>query len=239
MLKFDGQINKLKKLIKQNPNFVILTGAGVSTASGIPDFRGKNGLYNKVKNAEYFLSIYALLNEPKAFYDFYKHYILLDNIKPNIIHIKLAQLEKQNKMGWVITQNIDGLHTLAGSKNVIELHGTIYENYCIKCHKSYSFSFMRKSEEVPHCSCGGLIRPNVVLYGESLFTGIFEKCWDVLNRTDLLIVAGTGLSVSTASGVFNMFKGKNIVILNNEPTPYDYKANLIIRDDLVKIFEKL
>lgn len=239
MLVVNEQINKLKKLINENSNFVVLTGAGVSTASGIPDFRSKNGLYNKVKNAEYFLSIDALLQESKAFYEFYKKYILLEHIKPNIIHKKLSQLEKQNKLGWIITQNIDGLHTLAGNKNVIELHGTVYENYCMKCHKQYDIEYIKRSKDIPYCTCGGIVRPNVVLYGESLHEGIFEKCYDALRKTDLLIVAGTGLSVSTASGVFSMFKGKYVVILNNEPTPYDYKAYIIIREDLSKIFSEI
>ncbi|MDR0545764.1 MAG: NAD-dependent protein deacylase [Mycoplasmataceae bacterium] len=234
-----SQIDILKKLINDNPDFVILTGAGVSTASGIPDFRSKDGLYNKVKNAEYYLSIDALANEPQAFFKFYKKYILLDNIKPNVIHNKLAYLEKQNKLGCIITQNIDGLHILAGNQKVIELHGTIYENYCMKCHKTYSLEYVKQAKDIPYCQCGGKVRPNVVLYGESLFNGIIEKCYQKLNKTNLLIVAGTGLSVSTAANIFNMFNGKYIVILNNEPTPYDHRANLIIRDDLAQVFDKI
>jgi NAD-dependent deacetylase len=234
-----NQIDKLKQLIKDNPNFVILTGAGVSTASGIPDFRSKNGIYKQHKNAEYLLSINALLYDTKAFFEFYKKFIILDGIKPNIIHNVLAKLEANKKMGCVITQNIDGLHTLAGSKNVIELHGSIYRNYCMKCHKSYDLPYITKSENIPRCSCGGLIRPDVVLYGESLHSGVFEACQDALNNTDLLIVAGTSLAVSTASGIVSMFNGKYLVILNNEITPYDHLACLVIRDDLVKIFETL
>lgn len=235
----NNQIDILKKLINDNQDFVILTGAGVSTASGIPDFRSKDGLYNKVKNAEYYLSIDALVNEPQEFFKFYKKYILLDNIKPNVIHNKLAYLEKQNKLGCIITQNIDGLHILAGNKKVIELHGTIYENYCMKCHKTYSLEYVKQAKDIPYCQCGGIVRPNVVLYGESLFNGIIERCYQKLNKTNLLIVAGTGLSVSTAANIFNMFNGKYIVILNNEPTPYDHRANLIIRNDLAQVFDKI
>jgi NAD-dependent deacetylase len=131
------------------------------------------------------------------------------------------------------------LHSLAGSKHVVELHGTVHRNYCMKCNKEYSLDYIKESKGVPHCSCGGLIRPYVVLYGESLHDGVYETCYHALNQTNLLIVAGTGLTVSTASGIVNMFKGKSIVILNNEATPYDNMASLIIRDDLVKVFKQL
>ncbi|MDR0825954.1 MAG: NAD-dependent protein deacylase [Mycoplasmataceae bacterium] len=234
-----SDITLLKQLIKENPTFVLLSGAGVSTASGIPDFRSENGLYKRFKNAEYLLSVEALIYDTEAFFDFYKHQMLLDNIKPNIIHTTLAKLEKEKKMGAVITQNIDGLHTLAGSKNVIELHGTVYKNYCMKCGKEYPVEYIKKAKGIPRCSCGGVIRPKVVLYGESLHEGVLQNCQKTLNNTDLLIVAGTGLSVSTAAGIFSMFRGKNIVILNKEPTPYDSQAKLVMRDDLVDIFTSL
>ncbi|MDR3330554.1 MAG: NAD-dependent protein deacylase [Mycoplasmataceae bacterium] len=232
-------ISQLKDLIKNNPTFVLLSGAGVSTASGVPDFRSKNGLYTKFKNAEYLLSIDALLNDTEAFFKFYKSQMLLDHIKPNLIHVKLAQLQKANKMGAIITQNIDGLHTLAGSTNVIELHGTVHQNYCMKCNKQYDVDYVKNSKGIPLCSCGGIVRPKVVLYGESLHEGVFEKCQESLNRTDLLIVAGTGLNVSTASSVLYMFRGKHLVILNDEKTSYDHLAELVIHQDLVTIFKQL
>ena len=131
------------------------------------------------------------------------------------------------------------MHTLAGNKKVIEIHGTVDKNYCLNCKKEYSLEYIKQAKDIPHCSCGGMIRPDVVLYGESLKEGIFEKCHEVLNKTNLLIVAGTGLGVSTASGVFGLFNGKYVVILNNEPTPYDSRANLIIREDLSSIFRKI
>jgi NAD-dependent deacetylase len=232
-------IEQLKLLIKQNNDFVFLSGAGVSTASGIPDFRSPKGLYKKFKNAEYLLSHDALVHDTKAFFKFYKEQMLLDGVKPNLIHITLAKWEKNKKMGCVITQNIDGLHSNAGSKNVIELHGTVYRNYCMDCHKTYPMAYVKKSVGIPKCTCGGIIRPDVVLYGESLHDGTIEACYDALARTDLLIVAGTGLTVSTASGVASMFKGKYLVILNNEPTPFDRNAYLIIRKDLIEIFKAL
>jgi NAD-dependent deacetylase len=142
-------------------------------------------------------------------------------------------------MGCVITQNIDGLHSLAGSQNVIELHGTIHRNYCMDCQKEYSLEYIRKSKGIPKCTCGGIIRPDVVLYGESLHDGVFEACYDALKKTDLLIVAGTGLTVSTASGVASMFRGKHLVILNNEPTAFDHQASLVINYDLIEVFQKL
>lgn len=235
----NNQINKLIDLIKNNPNFVVLTGAGVSTASGIPDFRSNNGIYKKYKNAEYLLSINALLYDTKTFYHFYKQNILLSNVQPNIVHKFLSLLESKNKIGCIITQNIDGLHTLAGNKRVIELHGSIYRNYCVKCREQYDLSYIQDNKSIPKCHCDGLIRPDIVLYGESLQNNILKSCIDSLNNTDLLIVMGTSLLVSTATSIIRFFQGKHLIIINNESTPLDHLAEIVIRDDLVTVCKYL
>lgn len=224
-------------------HIVFFGGAGVSTASGIKDFRGKNGLYREKDYPtdlppEYMLSIDLFKSNPKMFFDFYKDKMNCLDAKPNVIHKYLAKLEKEKKLEAIITQNIDGLHQKAGSKNVLEIHGTVYKNHCIDCGKSYSAEYVFNSKGIPKCSCGGIIKPDVVLYGEQLPTS-FVVAMDYINKADLLIVAGTSLTVEPAASLVRMFDGKHLVIINGSLTAYEGKADLIIHDRLEDVFSKL
>lgn len=224
-------------------HIVFFGGAGVSTASGIKDFRGKNGLYREKDyptdlSPEYMLSIDLFKSNPKMFFDFYKDKMNCLDAKPNVIHKYLAKLEKEKKLEAIITQNIDGLHQKAGSKNVLEIHGTVYKNHCIDCGKSYSAEYVFNSNGIPKCSCGGIIKPDVVLYGEQLPTS-FVVAMDYINKADLLIVAGTSLTVEPAASLVRMFDGKHLVIINGSLTAYEGKADLIIHDRLEDVFSKL
>lgn len=224
-------------------HIVFFGGAGVSTASGIKDFRGKNGLYREKDYPtdlppEYMLSIDLFKSNPKMFFDFYKDKMNCLDAKPNVIHKYLAKLEKEKKLEAIITQNIDGLHQKAGSKNVLEIHGTVYKNHCIDCGKSYSAEYIFNSKGIPKCSCGGIIKPDVVLYGEQLPTS-FVVAMDYINKADLLIVAGTSLTVEPAASLVRMFDGKHLVIINGSLTAYEGKADLIIHDRLEDVFSKL
>lgn len=237
-----NNIEKLQKLIDDSNNIVFFGGAGVSTESGIKDFRGKNGLYKeKTKSSkppEYMLSHTCLFNEPELFFEYYKNNMDCRSYNPNITHKYLKKLEDKNKLKAIVTQNIDGLHQKAGSKNVLELHGTTYTCYCTKCHKEYPGEYIFKAKGIPKCPCGGMVRPDVTLYGEML-PDSYTKAIDYISKADLLIVAGTSLTVEPASSLVNYFKGKNLVIINDTPTPYDYLANLIIRTPLGSVFSKL
>lgn len=234
------KIEQLRKIINASNNIVFFGGAGVSTDSGIKDFRGEDGLYKKKyeKPTEYYLSIDCLCNEPVEFYKFYKDNMNVLDAKPNITHKYLVKLENQGKLKAVITQNIDNLHQKAGSKNVIELHGTIYKNYCLDCHKEYPVSAVFDDEEVPRCSCGGIIRPDVVLYGEMLKES-FTVAKQYISNYDTLIVAGTSLTVEPASSLVRSFCGNNLIIINRESTPYDYAATLVINDRLKNVINGL
>ena len=236
-----NKIDELKKIIKESNNIVAFTGAGASTLSGIKDFRSKDGLYNmKYKyNPEDILSNFFFFTKTDEFYLFYIDKMNCLDKKPNIIHNYLAKLEKDGKLKCVITQNIDGLHTKAGSKKVLELHGTIYKNHCIDCGKEYNGDFVFKSEGIPKCKCGGIIKPNVVLYGEALNNNDFMEAEEYVSSCDTLIVIGTSLTVFPVSGLVRLFKGKNLVILNRDATPYDNIASLVINDELENIFKKL
>ena len=231
-------LKKLQELIDNSSNIVFFGGAGVSTDSGIKDFRGKNGLY-KVKNSnvppEYMLSSKCLFKEPELFFDYYRTNMNCLDAKPNITHKYLKKLEDKQKLKAIVTQNIDGLHQKAGSKNVLELHGTINECYCLDCGKEYSGDYIFKSEGIPKCECGGMIRPKVVLYGEMLPED-YDKASYYIFHADLLIVAGTSLIVQPASGLLNLYQGKHLVIINDTPTPYDYMAELVIRKPLKEVF---
>lgn len=238
-----NKIDELQKMIDNAYHIVFFGGAGVSTASGIKDFRGKNGLYREKGYPtdlppEYMLSIDLFKNNPKMFFDFYKHKMNCLDAKPNVIHKYLAKLEKEKKLEAIITQNIDGLHQKAGSKNVLEIHGTVYKNHCIDCGKSYSAEYVFNSNGIPKCSCGGIIKPDVVLYGEQLPTS-FVVAMDYINKADLLIVAGTSLTVEPAASLVRMFDGKHLVIINGSLTAYEGKADLIIHDRLEDVFSKL
>lgn len=238
-----NKIDELQKMIDNAYHIVFFGGAGVSTASGIKDFRGKNGLYREKDYPtdlppEYMLSIDLFKSNPKMFFDFYKDKMNCLDAKPNVIHKYLAKLEKEKKLEAIITQNIDGLHQKAGSKNVLEIHGTVYKNHCIDCGKSYSAEYVFNSNGIPKCSCGGIIKPDVVLYGEQLPTS-FVVAIDYINKADLLIVAGTSLTVEPAASLVRMFDGKHLVIINGSLTAYEGKADLIIHDRLEDVFSKL
>ena len=232
------KIKKLASIIDNSNNIVFFGGAGVSTESGIKDFRGENGLYKSDKPVEYYLSRDCFYNEPKVFFDFYKKNMNFLKICPNITHKYLANLEKSSKLKAIITQNIDGLHQKAGSQNVLEIHGTIYKNHCIKCHKEYSALDVIKAKGIPKCICGGIIKPDVVLYGEML-PDCFDLAINYIKKCDTLIVAGTSLRVFPASNLINYFNGKNLIIINKEATPYDIYANIVIHDNLKNVISKL
>ncbi len=239
----DDKIKKLQELIYESDNIVFFGGAGVSTASGLKDFRSKNGLYSNKYNTlnvtpEFMLSSSCFYSFTKEFYKYYKENMNALNTKPNVIHKYLTKLEKSGKLKAIITQNIDGLHQKAGNKNVLELHGTIYRNFCIKCHKEYTAEFVFSSENIPRCECNGIIKPAVVLYGEML-PDDFIKSEEYIRKCDLLIVAGTSLTVEPAASLVSYFKGRNLVIINNDKTQYDNSATLVINDDLVKVFKQL
>lgn len=239
-----NNVAKLQELIDKSKNIVFFGGAGVSTASGIKDFRGKNGLYKKNSlnidgmPPEYMLSSALFYSKPEIFYDYYRANMNCMNAKPNIVHKYLAKLENKGKLAAVVTQNIDGLHQKAGSHNVLEIHGTIYKNHCIDCDKEYTAEYVFNSDGVPRCSCGGIIKPNVVLYGEMLPES-FELATKYIYCADLLIVAGTSLTVEPAASLVRIFNGKSLVIINDSPTPYDDVASLVIHEDMVNVFKKL
>ena len=235
-------LDKLVEMIKESNNIVFFGGAGVSTSSGIPDFRSNDGLYNSNKydyNPEIMLSNMFFYSKTKEFYEFYKDAMNVINYKPNIVHNFLKKLEDSGKLTGIVTQNIDGLHSKAGCKKVYELHGTIYKNTCIKCGKEYTEKIVFNNTGIPLCECGGIIKPNVVLYGEQLPSDCYNTSVKLIDEADMLIVAGTSLTVFPASSLVNLFKGKYLVIINNDKTSYDNKANLVINKDLKEVFEYL
>ncbi len=234
-------IEKLQKMIDESSNIVFFGGAGVSTESGIKDFRSKDGLYSRKEKypPEYMLSHDMFFLHQEEFFEYYKNTFNLKDIKPNITHKYLKKLEDKGKLKLIVTQNIDGLHEAAGSKNIALLHGTIYKNHCLKCNKEYDASFVFNSKGVPKCACGGVIKPDVVLYGESLPEADFARAIREISNADMLIVAGTSLTVEPASSLVNLFNGKYLVIINRDKTKYDYKADLVIHDSLKNIFSKL
>ena len=235
------KIEMLRKYIFECNNIVFFGGAGVSTESGIPDFRSEDGLYNQKYDypPEEILSHTFFMNHIEDFYKFYKDKMNSLKYEPNITHIKLAELEAKGKLKAVITQNIDGLHQKAGSKVVYELHGSVLRNYCMNCHKFYDAEYVFNSDGIPRCSCGGIIKPDVVLYEEGLNEETIENSIYAIQKADLLIVAGTSLTVQPASSLINFFRGRNLVLINRDSTPYDNKANLVINDSLGKVFSNL
>lgn len=235
------KIEKLKKMIDECNNIVVFTGAGVSTDSGLKDFRSKDGLYSKKTTypSEYMLSNDCFYAHQEEFFEYYKENFNCLNIHPNATHKFIKKLEDIGKLNAVVTQNIDGLHTKAGNKKVFEIHGTIYKNHCLKCNKEYDANYVFNSKGVPKCNCGGVIKPNVVLYGEMLPDDDFNGGLEAISKADMLIVCGSSLTVYPASGMIRFFNGKYLVIINNDETPYDYKANLVINDNLSKICNKL
>ena len=237
----DDKIKKLNKWIQGSNNIVFFGGAGVSTESGIPDFRSKDGLYNQHYKylPEEILSHTFFINNTEEFYEFYKDKMNSLKYEPNITHIKLAKLENDGKLKAVVTQNIDGLHQKAGSKKVFELHGSIFRNYCMKCHKFYDAQEVFGSSNIPKCSCGGIIKPDVVLYEEGLDSETIKNAVKAIKDADMLIVAGTSLTVYPASGLINYYKGNKLVLINKDSTPYDNIANLVINNSLGQVFSKI
>ena len=236
-----NKLDELIKMIKASNNIVAFTGAGVSTDSGLKDFRSKDGLYNQKYDypAEYMLSATCFYNQPELFYRYYKENFNCLKYQPNITHIFLKKLEDIGKLKAIVTQNIDGLHTKAGSKVVYEVHGTVYKNHCIECGREYKENYIFKSNGIPLCLCGSLIKPDVTLYEESLPEYDFEEGVKAISKADMLLVMGSSLTVYPASSMINYFKGKYLVIINNDKTPYDYKANLVINDILAWVSEYL
>lgn len=235
------KIEKLQTLIDKAKNIVFFGGAGVSTESGIKDFRSKDGLYSQKFDypPEVYLSRSFFNQHPDLFYQFYREKLNCLEAKPNICHNYLVKLENEGKLSAIITQNIDGLHEKAGSKKVLQIHGTIYKNHCLNCHKFYEAEVVFNSKGIPRCSCGGIIKPDVVLYEENLDENMIIKAIDAIKNCDLLIVAGTSLVVYPAASFINYYRGNNLVIINKDITSFDKKANLVINDSLGNVFSKL
>lgn len=230
---------KLKEIINQSNQIVFFGGAGVSTESNIPDFRSQSGIYSKKSypyRAETMISHTFFYDHCEAFYDFYFHEMVYANALPNPAHLALAKLEEQGKVQAVITQNIDGLHQKAGSKEVLELHGSIHRNYCERCHAFYDLEAMLKQKDsVPHCTCGGVLKPDVVLYGEALCSDVVQRAIDYISKADVVIVGGTSLVVYPAAGLLQYFKGSNLVLINKEETAMDTMAQLVIHEPIGKV----
>lgn len=234
----------MQKLIENSDNIVFFGGAGVSTESGIPDFRSESGIYSAISEfgcpPETILSHTFFMNNPEKFYKFYKTKMIYPSAKPNAAHIKLAALERAGKLRAVITQNIDNLHQLAGSRNVLELHGSVYRNYCMDCRAFYDLEYIMNADGVPHCAhCGGIVKPDVVLYEEGLDTSVITAAVSAIAAADVLIVGGTSLSVYPAAGLIDYYKGNKLVLINKSPTTYDKRADLLLRDSIGSVFEKL
>ena len=233
---------ELKALVDSSERIVFFGGAGVSTESGIPDFRSVDGLYHQKYDypPETILSHTFFVQKPEEFFKFYRDKLLPLDAKPNKAHLKLAEWEKEGKLIGVVTQNIDGLHQAAGSKKVFELHGSVHRNYCMNCGRFFSAEFMKNSRDpVPHCDCGGRIKPDVVLYEEGLDDAVVSGAVHVISKADLMIVAGTSLTVYPAAGLIRYFRGKNLVIINMAPTQMDGSADLLICDKIGKVFSSI
>ncbi len=234
------EIEKLNEWVKNSTNIVFFGGAGVSTESGIPDFRSVDGLYRQKYDfpPETIISHSFFMRNPEYFYQFYRDKLLV-TAQPNIVHLKLADWEKKGRLKAIVTQNIDGLHQKAGSKNVFELHGSVYRNYCMRCHKFYDFDYMKNSCGVPKCECGGIIKPDVVLYEEGLDDDTVSGAVEAIANADLLIVGGTSLVVYPAAGLLRYFKGDKIALINKTATDMDNMADVVIRDNIGKVFSEL
>lgn len=231
-------IERLKEWIGKSNNIVFFGGAGVSTESGIPDFRSSTGLYSH--SPEYLLSRTYFDKETEKFYDFYKGNMIYREAKPNIIHKNLAKLEEEGRLKAVITQNIDGLHQDAGSKNVIELHGGIRDNYCMSCNEYHDLNYILEADGIPRCKrCGGIVKPKVTLYEENLDMNEITRAIKYIREADVLIVGGTSLVVQPAASFIEYYRGKKLVLINKGETPYDTRADLIIKGGLGQVFEEV
>lgn len=237
----EEKIAQFKQWIDNSDNVVFFGGAGVSTESGIPDFRSVDGLYNQSYDypPETILSHTFYIRKPEEFFRFYRDKMLFPDAEPSMPHIKLAELEQCGKLKGVITQNIDGLHQKAGSRHVIELHGSVLRNYCERCGQFYGLDTIINSEGVPTCKCGGRIKPDVVLYEEGLDENNINEAVRLIKEADILVVGGTSLGVYPAAGLIDYYRGDKLVLINKSSTPYDKKANLLIQDSLGKVFSAL
>ena len=236
-----SNIETLKNWIAESNNIVFFGGAGVSTESGIPDFRSVDGLYHQKFNypPETIISHSFYLKNPAYFFRFYREKMLPLGFAPNITHRRLAQLEQEGKLLAVVTQNIDGLHQKAGSRRVYELHGSVLRNYCTRCHKFFSAEFVKNAPGVPRCPCGGIVKSDVVLYEESLDEDCITKAVQAIQAADLLIVGGTSLTVYPAAGLIRYYTGQRLVLINRDETPYDDYANLVLHESLGDVFSQV
>lgn len=231
------KLKKIQEMVKNSENIVFFGGAGVSTESGIPDFRSVDGLYSQTYKypPETILSHRFFMENTEEFYDFYRNKMLFLEAKPNKAHKKLAELENIGKLKAVITQNIDGLHQLAGSKNVLELHGSVHRNYCLKCHQYYGVTAIVEGAPIPKCTCGGMLKPDVVLYGEGLDNQTVEQSVKAIAGADMLIIGGTSLGVYPAAGLIDYYRGNKLVLINKTSTPMDKQADLVINDSIGEV----
>lgn len=238
---YEAETARLQEIVDDSENIVFFGGAGVSTESGIPDFRSADGIYHQQYrySPEQIVSHSFFMRNTEAFYEFYKEKMMFLEAKPNAAHLKLAQLEAEGKLKAVITQNIDGLHQAAGSKNVWELHGSIHRNYCRKCGKFYDASYVKNADGVPRCECGGLIKPDVVLYEEGLDSGVIEHSIRAICEADTLIIGGTSLVVYPAAGFIDYFRGKHLVVINKSATAKEVRAELTIAAPIGEVMKGL
>ncbi len=234
----DDKIQQFAEIVNDSQRIVFFGGAGVSTESGIPDFRSVDGLYNQKWDypPETILSHTFFMKKTEEFYRFYREKMICEGVKPNNAHLKLAELEQKGKLTAIVTQNIDGLHQAAGSKQVYELHGSVLRNYCMRCGKFHGIEAITGSEGVPHCECGGIIKPDVVLYEEGLDDKVVSGSVEAIAKADTLIIGGTSLNVYPAAGLIRYFSGKHLVIINMSPTQMDGNADLLIADKIGKVF---
>lgn len=238
------KLEQLTQILKESNNIVFFGGAGVSTESGIPDFRSSTGLFNEKLNMtftpEQLVSHSFYMRYPEQFFNFYKEKLIYENAKPNAGHLALTKLEEMGKLKAIVTQNIDGLHQAAGSKNVFELHGSIHRNYCTKCNSFYDLDFIIKSNGVPTCNkCGGTVKPDVVLYEEGLDESVIKGAVNAISKADTLIIGGTSLVVYPAAGLIDYFKGNNLILINKSSTSADKKSNLVINDSIHKVLSEV
>lgn len=236
-----NQLETLRTWVEESSNIVAFTGAGVSTESGVKDFRSKDGLYSQKFDypPETIISHSFYLQNPEYFFKFYREKMMPLEVEPNITHYTLAKWEQEGRLRAVVTQNIDGLHQKAGSKRVYELHGSILRNYCTRCGKFYPAEFVKNAPGIPRCDCGGIVKPDVVLYEEGLNQKVVEGALEAICQADLLLVAGTSLTVYPAAGFLRYYAGNRLVLINRDPTPYDDRANLVFHDSLGAVLSKL
>ena len=238
-----SKISQLQEIITNSDNIVFFGGAGVSTESGIPDFRSESGIFKSLEKygdtPENLVSHSYYIDHTEEFFEYYKENLIFEDATPNPAHLKLAELEKTGKIKAVITQNIDGLHQKAGSENVLELHGSIHRNYCQICGKEYDLKYILESNGIPKCECGGIIKPDVVLYEEPLNNSILSLSIDYIQNAETLIIGGTSLVVYPAAGLINYFSGKNLILINKSETPYDNLATLVINDAIGEVFSQI